>query len=175
MQFPNHFALFGLPEQFTLDKAVLEEAYHEIQRVVHPDRFGMAGDAALRSSVQWASRANDAYHVLRDPLKRAIYLCEIKGVPLDTDAVSAVPPDFVLEQITWREELDVARVEKDTEALSTLSARLWERKRALLQLIGEQLDRKDFLSAVQAIRKMMFLDRFSDEINRIFDEMEATS
>jgi iron-sulfur cluster assembly accessory protein len=37
--------------------------------------------AAQRLAMQWAVRVNEAYQRLKDPLKRAAYLCELAGAP----------------------------------------------------------------------------------------------
>ncbi len=67
----NHFELFHLPQRFALDMAALDAAYHEVQNQVHPDRFAHASDAEKRVAMQWATRANEAYQTLKNPLKRA--------------------------------------------------------------------------------------------------------
>ena len=70
----SHFDLFHLPAQFALDASALDHAYRTVQAQVHPDRFAAAGDAQKRIAMQWATRTNEAYQTLRDPLKRATYL-----------------------------------------------------------------------------------------------------
>lgn len=170
----NHFALFSLPEQFPLDRQALDAAYREIQNQVHPDRFIHAPESDRRAALQWASLANDAYQTLRNPIKRAAYLCSLKGFPLDSETSPAMPPDFIFEQIEWREHLDQARTEKDGQSLETLDAHLRERTKEQMERIEKELDRGDFAVAIQEVRKMMFLQKFGDEISFAFDALEKT-
>ena len=74
MKMQNHFELFQLPQQFTLDANALDGAYHEVQNRVHPDKFINATDAEKRVAMHWATRANEAYQTLKDVLKRAASL-----------------------------------------------------------------------------------------------------
>ena len=67
----NHFELFHLPPQFALDMHALDAAYREVQNRVHPDKFINASGAEKRVAMQWATRANEAYQTLKNPLKRA--------------------------------------------------------------------------------------------------------
>ncbi len=90
----NHFELFQLPQQFSLDMSQLDRAYHEVQNQVHPDKFVQAGDAEKRVAMQWATRANEAYQTLKKPLKRATYLCELQGVDLQTESNTSMPASF---------------------------------------------------------------------------------
>ena len=73
----NHFELFGLPARFEVDMGALDAAYREVQGRVHPDRFVNASDAEKRVAMQWATRANEAYQTLRNPMLRARYLCDL--------------------------------------------------------------------------------------------------
>jgi molecular chaperone HscB len=70
----NHFELLGLPAQYAVDPARLEHGYRELQSQVHPDRFAAATEAERRVAMQWATRVNEAYRTLRNPLERARYL-----------------------------------------------------------------------------------------------------
>ncbi len=82
----NHFELFGLPARFGIDAAALEARYHELQREVHPDRFAAAPEAERRVSMQLATRVNEAYQTLKSPLRRAVYILQLRGVdPLDAN------------------------------------------------------------------------------------------
>ena len=67
----NPFEIFGLKPQFRIDKQKLDEKYFEIQKKVHPDRFAGADEGQQRRSLQWATRVNEAYQVLKTPLARA--------------------------------------------------------------------------------------------------------
>ena len=78
----NHFELFHLPQRFAIDMEALDKAYREVQSRVHPDKFSNATDAEKRVAMQWATRANEAYQTLKNPYKRAAYLCELRGAPI---------------------------------------------------------------------------------------------
>jgi len=77
MTMQNHFELFHLPQRFAIDTSALEKAYREVQSRVHPDKFARATNAEKRVAMQWATRANEAYQTLKNPFKRAAYLCEL--------------------------------------------------------------------------------------------------
>ena len=168
----NYFALFGLPEQFDLDKQVLEAAWLAVQKEVHPDRFVNSSESEKRAAMQWASLANDAYQVLRNPVRRATHLCQLRGHLLNDDAAPAIPSDFIYEQIEWREQLDNASIDSDIEALDMMGARLRERTAGQMLLIRQKLDAHDFAAGAQEIRKMVFLQKFGEEINVVFDRLD---
>jgi molecular chaperone HscB len=169
----NHFELFQLPQRFDIDAAKLDAAYREVQGQVHPDRFVNAGDAEKRVAMQWATRANEAYQTLKNPQKRAQYLCEQHGVDLQTESNTAMPMAFLMQQMEWREALGEARAGKDVAALDALEQQLRrERKQRLLE-IGAQLDAMDFESAAQGVRALMFLEKFGEEVRFAFEAIEA--
>jgi len=168
----NHFELFQLPAAFDIDMDALDRAYREIQGRVHPDRFVNATDAEKRVAMQWATRANEAYQTLRNPQKRAQYLCEINGVDLQTESNTAMPADFLMEQMELREALDEARDMKDPAALDRLDARVRGDKKGRLVQVGKLLDAGDYAQAAQGVRALMFLDRFGDDLQRAFEVLE---
>lgn len=168
----NHFSLFQLPETFALDAGALDAAYRDVQGQVHPDRFINATDAEKRVAMQWATRANEAYQTLKNPQKRAQYLCELNGVDLQTESNTAMPMAFLMQQMEWREALGDARAGKDMDALEALDAQLKEERAALLKQVGVQLDAGDFAQAAQGVRALMFLAKFGEEVGFAFEAME---
>ena len=136
----NHFDLFHLPQRFVIDTAALDVAYHEVQNQVHPDKFTNATDAEKRVAMQWATRANEAYQTLKSPFKRAAYLCELNGIDLQTESNTAMPRDFLMQQMEWREALGDARASKDLAALEALALEVERERKARMGRIGEQLD-----------------------------------
>ena len=167
----NHFELFHLPQQYAVDLKALDQAYREVQNQVHPDKFARSPDAEKRVAMQWATRANEAYQTLKSPLKRATYLCELNGVELQAESNTAMAPAFLMQQMEWREALDDARAGRDLDALEGLDQELGAVRRQELGRIGAALDGRDFATAAQGVRQLMFLEKFGDEVAAAFDRL----
>ncbi|MFB9241292.1 Fe-S protein assembly co-chaperone HscB [Massilia antarctica] len=168
----NHFDLFNLPPRFSLDMGALDTAYRDVQGQVHPDRFVNATDAEKRVAMQWATRANEAYQTLKNPQKRAQYLCEQNGVDLQTESNTAMPMAFLMQQMEWRDSLGDARAAKDLDALEALDEQVKLERTSRLVQIGEQLDAGDYERAAQGVRALMFLEKFGEELSFAFDALE---
>ncbi len=169
----NHFALFQLSPTFAIDAAQLDAAYRELQGRVHPDRFAAGTDAEKRVAMQWATQANAAYQTLKNPLKRATYLCELNGIDLGIESNTAMPPAFLMQQMEWREALDDARHAKDFAALEALDATLRAERKQQLEAIGALLDGGRYEDAGARVRQLMFVEKFGEEIERAFEALEA--
>jgi molecular chaperone HscB len=169
----NHFELFHLPRQFAVDMAALDAAYREVQGRVHPDRFVNATDAEKRVAMQWATRANEAYQTLKNPQKRAQYLCELNGVDLKMESNTAMPMEFLMQQMEWREELAEARAGKDAELLDKLDGQLRAARKAQLAEIEQHCNAGDYHAVAQGVRALMFIEKFGEEVRFAYDAIEA--
>ncbi len=168
----NHFELFGLPARFAVDAAALEARYRELQREVHPDRFAAASQAEQRVSMQLATRVNEAYQTLKSPLRRAVYVLQLRGVDPKFETNTAMPTEFLMEQLTWRE-----RIEADSEkpeALLRLQAGLRGESGKLFEKLHHQLDeRYHDTAASQTTRMLMFYEKLDEEIDDKLAELET--
>jgi molecular chaperone HscB len=169
----NHFELFHLPQRFTIDSAALDKAYHEVQNRVHPDKFTQASNAEKRVAMQWATRANEAYQTLRNPFKRAAYLCELNGVDLQIESNTAMPSAFLMQQMEWREALDEVKATKNLDGLERLEAEVRDARKRDVDIIGELLDASNFEEAGKVVRQLMFLEKFGEEIGNLFEAFHA--
>lgn len=161
----DDFSLFGLQQRFAQDSAQIAERWKALAAKVHPDRFAADGAASQRLAMQWSLRVNEAHQRLRDPLKRAAYLCELRGAPIQANENTRMPAAFLMEQMAWREALDEAA--KDADAVLALDAQVAARERALLQTAGAALDeRNEPAEAAQAVRALMFIARFRADIDQ---------
>jgi molecular chaperone HscB len=160
------FELFGLPQRFAQDRAAIDAQWKELQREAHPDKFAAQGHAAQRVALQWSVRINEAYQRLKDPLKRAAYLCELLGAPIDAHHNTAMPAAFLMEQMEWREALDEASTEDE---LDQLARRLDTSRREHLAEIERLLDEAgDAAGAAGQVRALMFIERFGEDVeNRL--------
>ena len=167
----NHFDLFHLPQRFAIDASALHSAYHSVQNQVHPDKFVYASDAEKRVAMQWATRANEAYKTLKSPFKRAAYLCELNGVDLQTESNTAMPVDFLMQQMEWREALDDARTQKNRTELDALDDAIHSARKLALAEIAQLLDADDFTQAAGLVRQLMFLEKFANEVSNALDAL----
>ena len=166
----NDFELFGIPVQFAQDRAQIDARWKELQREAHPDKFAAQGPAAQRLAMQWSVRINEAYQRLKNPLKRASYLCELHGAPINAENNTAMPSGFLMQQMEWREALE------DAESIDDLYKIALESKtggREQLLKIEQTLDgQKDFPEAAQQVRSLMFIERFAREVDARIDLLE---
>ena len=103
------FQLLGVPRKFRVDQKALDEGYRRVELQVHPDRFASATPAMKRVAEQWSQRANEALSTLSDPLKRAVYLCESAGFPVNAENNTRMPVDFLMQQMEWREKFEAGK------------------------------------------------------------------
>lgn len=163
------FELFGVPVRFVQERAQLDARWKELQREAHPDKFAAQGPAAQRVAMQWSVRINEAYQRLKDPLKRASYLCELNGAPINAENNTAMPADFLIQQMEWRESLDEAQSIEDLDKIA-LEPMLSGRKQ--LSKIEQSIDElKDFSAAAQQVRRLMFIERFASEVDARIDQL----
>jgi molecular chaperone HscB len=115
--------------------------------------------------MQWAARANEALHTLRSPTRRAAYVCELNGVPIEAESNTAMPPAFLMQQLEWREALDEARGAQTPAPLAALARQIDAARRSIHADLADALDgQRDFARAAALVRQLMFIDKLHDEI-----------
>ena len=169
----SHFELFGLAPAFSIEGEALERSYREIQSKVHPDRFAHAGDAERRASLQWTTRVNEAYRTLKDPVQRAKHVLELHGVDVAFETNTAMPQQFLMQQMELRESLETAVHGKDPGGLAKLQKDLQGEKQALEKQLGERIDRdRDYAAAAGLVRELQFLEKLEAEIDAAYETIE---
>jgi molecular chaperone HscB len=165
----DDFELFGLAQRFAQERSAIDARWKELQREAHPDKFAAQGAAAQRVAMQWSVRINEAYQRLKDPLRRAAYLCELRGAPIRAEDNTAMPAAFLMQQMEWREALEDAEGEA---ALDALDDEVQQARRAALARCGQLLDEAgDAAGAAREVRALMFIARFGDDIERRRDQL----
>ena len=148
-----------------MDEAALDAAWKRVSMQVHPDRFATASPAEKRVAMQWSSRANEGYRILRDPLARARYLCELAGVDLQTETNTSMSPEFLMQQMEWREQLDEVEARSDAVALASLVAKLDASLQEVRQAVATLLDSGQHEQAAHRLREWMFIDKFARQVH----------
>ena len=166
----DFFQLFGLPASYRIDSALLDQHYHALQVQVHPDKFSHLSEAERRVSMQWATRVNEAYQTLSNPIKRARYLLSLRGVDTQEEINTTMPTDFLVEQMEWREAILEAEEARDISALDKLELRLQHEMHVLQQQLADKIDIEcDYAAATEIVRKLKFMEKLVEEIKSAFD------
>ncbi|HUW36478.1 MAG TPA: Fe-S protein assembly co-chaperone HscB [Rhodocyclaceae bacterium] len=167
----DHFALFGLPRRYALDNAELDRLYREVQARVHPDKFAHLGDAERRLAMQWATRINEAYQTLRQPLPRAKYLLSLAGVEVERER--KMSSEFLMQQMEWREAVAEARAALAVGELEALHARLKREMAGQYLKLAAQLDEPDAGGAADLLRQLMFQEKLLADIDDALAAVES--
>lgn len=163
----NDFELFGLPARFAQERSAIDAAWMQLQREAHPDRFADQGAAAQRLALQWSVRINEAHGRLKDPLRRAALLCELGGVQIDAQRNTAMPGEFLVQQMQWREALEEATTPADLEVIED-EAQRWRRE-ATVNLTRWLDEAPDLVRAAEQVRMWMFVEKFLSEVHARMD------
>ncbi len=175
LSLPQHlaaddFELFRLPRSFQLDIGDLTERWKQMQQLAHPDRFADQSSQSQRFATQWSVRINEAYQRLRNPVHRAAYLCQLAGYPVGAENNTQMPPDFLMQQMEWRESLEDAG---DVQTVETLREVLNATRRAEYATCENAIDNKqDWSVAVNSVRRLLFMQRFEADMDRRIEQLE---
>jgi molecular chaperone HscB len=161
-----------MPVRYAVDPARLEAAYRELQTQVHPDRFASATEAERRIAMQWATAANEAYRTLRDPAERARYLLGLKGFDTAEETNTAMPPDFLMQQMEWREAVAGARAGRDAGSLQALRNELAAERGEMLRQLERAIDADaNYEAGCSLVRKLRFLAKLDEEIDEALEPL----
>ena len=159
----NYFTFFGLTPRFVFDTSALDQAYLAIQKEVHPDRHASGSDTEQRLAMQMATYANGAYRTLKDPIARGLYLCQLHGVEANLETNTAMPVQFLMKQMEWREALD--DYADDLDALERLAAEVEQSRHDSLLELTDAFEQSAYGQAVDILRGLLFINKFAIELD----------
>ena len=170
----NHFQLFGIVQSYQLDKAQLELAFRALQAQVHPDKSVHLSDSEQRIAMQRSTLVNEAYQTLLSPIRRARYLLSLQGVDTQEETNTAMPLEFLMAQMEWREAVTDAQQARDADALGQLEARMKDETGELEAMLAIKMDSEhDYAVAAGLVRKLRFMEKLAEEIDSAYDELDS--
>ena len=167
-----HFALFDLQPAFVIDLPRLAERYRELARETHPDRFADAPASEQRRALERAAQLNDAYQTLKSPSRRALYLLSLSGPSLPLEA-TVQDPEFLLQQMALREELEELQDSADLAGVAAFKRRLKAAQAELEQgFTACWDDPAEREQAERLMRRMQFLDKLALEVRELEERLD---
>jgi molecular chaperone HscB len=165
---PDAFGLLGLPVQFDLDPQVIERAFFERTKELHPDRFAGAPAAERVAALSRSRALNDAYQTLKKPVPRAEYLLVRAGVNIGDN--ERLDPTFLMEILELREELAEARAAKRTSEIERLCKVMQGRRKAAVGALPALFESHDLPAIKEQLILLRYLDRYLEECDAALDE-----
>jgi molecular chaperone HscB len=168
------FAMLGAQRRFDLDLGALEKTHREVSRALHPDKFAGAAPSERRAALEKAASVNEAWRILRDPIRRAEALFELEGLAVGETNEPKPSPAFLMEMLEEREALAEARAAKDLEKVRKAGANVEKRMQAAEKALMAGFDsRQDIPKLLPLLGELRFYRRFLDEVEAIEEEAVA--
>lgn len=158
------FQLFGLPVQFDLNAEQLHQQYRTLAAQFHPDRFAAASAFEQKQAMMMSAAINQAYEQLSHPLNRAAELLRAQNIDADAPEHTSFAPEFLMQQMQWRETLMAAQMEQDEAAMLALDTEIAAEQQTLLIQLRQAFEQQQYESAAQLVRQGRFLDKLRQEI-----------
>ncbi|HFC8472402.1 Fe-S protein assembly co-chaperone HscB [Neisseria subflava] len=163
----QYFNLFQLEPSFNIDTEALEQTYRALAARFHPDKFASASAFEQKQAVMMSSTINDAYRTLKSPIDRAAYLLKSQNIDADAPEHTSFSPEFLMQQMEWRETLMDAQMEQNHDAIRALDQEIQEVQSNLYQDLQQAFEQQDYESAAQWVRHGRFLNKLRNEIASI--------
>ena len=163
----QYFNLFQLEPSFNIDTEALEQTYRALAARFHPDKFASASAFEQKQAVMMSSTINDAYRTLKSPIDRAAYLLKSQNIDADAPEHTSFSPEFLMQQMEWRETLMDAQMEQNHDAIRALDQEIQEIQSNLYQNLQQAFEQQDYESAAQWVRHGRFLNKLRNEIASI--------
>ncbi|HHX2505030.1 TPA: Fe-S protein assembly co-chaperone HscB [Neisseria subflava] len=163
----QYFNLFQLEPSFNIDTVALEQSYRALAARFHPDKFASASAFEQKQAVIMSSTINDAYRTLKSPIDRAAYLLKSQNIDADAPEHTSFSPEFLMQQMEWRETLMDAQMEQNHDAIRALDQEIQEVQNNLYQDLQQAFEQQDYESAAQWVRHGRFLNKLRNEIASI--------
>jgi molecular chaperone HscB len=168
----NYFELFNLPTQFDIEFDLLDKHYRQLQNEVHPDRFVSAPANERMQSMQIATQANEAYKTLRNTTDRARYLLQLQGIETLEESNTAMPSEFLMLQMEWREAIEEALGANDVSLLERLLIEIKQHAQTLAFELKNCFNENRYGLASEIVRKLSFIDKINVDIHRAIETLE---
>jgi molecular chaperone HscB len=163
------FATLGLEPRFDLDLAKVEKTHRELSRALHPDKFVSASASERRAALAKAVEVNEAWRLVRDPIRRAEALLASRGVRIREESGPKADPEFLMEMLEQREALAEAKQAHDASALHRMALAIEARSQAVESALAAAFAAGEAESLVGRVGELRFYRRFLDEVSAIED------
>lgn len=169
----NHFEVFGLAPALDLDVKALEQKLRTLSLEHHPDRFAQADARTRLAALEKTTALNDAFKVLKDPVRRAFYVLKLKGVDLENESAAAqakMPLEFLEEVMERREKLEKLKLLRDVAKARAMADEIEDEKLDALGKAKAALGKDDVHEAAHQLGRVRYFTRLIEDVEALEEE-----
>jgi molecular chaperone HscB len=167
------FTTLGMTASFDVDLKAVERTHRDLSRALHPDKYVGAPPSERRAALERAVAVNEAWRVVRDPIRRAEALLGLRGVETGEQDEPRPSPEFLMEMMEQREALSDARRGRDLAAVKAVAAAIESRSHAAFAELSAGFARGEAAELRGKLGELRFYRRLLDEVSAIEDELAA--
>nr|CAD7459974.1 unnamed protein product [Timema tahoe] len=159
-QSSTYFDIIGVAPTYNVSLSELTSRYRMLQSSLHPDRFSNRSEEEKIISEDYSALVNAAYSTLLHPMKRGLYMLQLRGVSLEEGDIQTSPL-LLMEVMERNEELVEARDEASVKRIAA------DNKQRLDQLAREAVkafQAEDISTAQQILIKMKYYNSLDEKI-----------
>jgi molecular chaperone HscB len=158
----NHFKKFNLEEGFDLDQDILEEKYLNFQQIFHPDKLIAKSESEKIELEHNSILINEAFEILKNPLKRTIYLLKLKDIDLNHDACHVKPDhETLINNLELREQIFII---DNQEKLKNIKKICENEIKLIIKIAKKYYEEENFEECAKELIKAKYLDKSILEI-----------
>lgn len=152
----NYFDIFLLSPKAEIDLEDLEKKYLTFQQQFHPDNSSTA-------DIEKSILVNEAYEVLKNPLRRTTHILQLNGIDIENDSTAPkVDSKTLLEILEIREKIS----ESSFDEIEILKKDLNSKIKSLLNETALKLDIQDFTTATQIVIRAKYFDKTLKDLKK---------
>ncbi|XP_076645545.1 iron-sulfur cluster co-chaperone protein HscB-like protein, mitochondrial [Halictus rubicundus] len=160
----TYFDIIGIPESYDVTITEIQRKYKELQKLLHPDKFGNKSEKEKELSESLSSLVNKAYSTLLSPLQRGLYMLELNNITISEDT-DDTDPEFLMEIMERNEEVENALnnhtkikelAKENDKILNSLSAN-----------IAEAFREKDIKKAEAHLIRMKYYSSINSKLKKL--------
>jgi molecular chaperone HscB len=167
------FVALGIARTFDVDLGAVERIHRDLSRALHPDKFAGAGRSERTAALARAIEVNEAWRVVRDPIRRAEALLNMNGAALGEGEGPRPSQDFLMDMLEQREALSEAKRARDLAAIRAMAATIEGRAAGAERALSEGFAAGKGAELAGKVGELRFYRRFLDEVTAIEDELAA--
>ena len=165
------FEILGLPRRFDVDLRAAEKNHRELSRVLHPDKYAGGTVSERRDALTKAADVNEAWRIVRDPVRRAEALFRLAGVEVGETKEPKPDAELLMEVLEKREALADAKAARDLDKVQALESEIEAREKKIEDALAGATAFDGAL--VAKLGEMRFYRRFLDEASAVREELEG--